>query len=241
MPTVLLVEDNRTLSLGLKRHLESDGFTVEAAFAAASGLRSARRVQPDVIILDLMLPDEEGYAVLRALRAEGSRTPVLVLTARTAEEEVLEAFRLGADDYVRKPFRVRELIARLRVLMRRVDPMPPHAQRSAVAEVIRFGSVSVNTRMCTVERYGTSVPLRPKEYDLLVALLQRDGAVVSRAELLRSVWGYDPLARSRTVDTHILELRRKLEEEPNDPAFILTVRTRGYRLRRSEEPSSRAP
>lgn len=239
---VLIVEDDRTIALGLAQHLRHTGYEVALAGTGGVALEALRRTPPTLVILDLMLPDVDGFEVLRALRAGGDDTPVLVLTARDSESHTLQGFRLGADDYVVKPFRVREVLARVAALLRRAaatrpDPGAPLAPLSPVAPGapelpprLTFGAVDVDTRACRVRRAGQFVALRPKEYDLLLALLARHGEVVSRATLLREVWGYDPMVVSRTVETHILELRRKLEREPSRPVHILTVRTRGYRL-----------
>jgi DNA-binding response OmpR family regulator len=240
---VLVVEDDRTIARGLAQHLAHGGYEVALAGTGREALDVVRRTPPALVILDLMLPDVDGLEVLRALRAGGDRTPVLVLTARDAESSTLEGFRLGADDYVVKPFRVREILARVGALLRRAAAVrsdqhamalaPPPLGTEATTAVptrFRFGAVEVDTGTCRVHRAGQPVALRPKEYALLLALLARRGAVVSRATLLREVWGYDPLVVSRTVETHVLELRRKLEPDPNRPVHILTVRTRGYRL-----------
>lgn len=233
MTTVLVVEDNRTLAFGLSHHLERDGFEVAVAYTGEGALRAARRLRPDLIVLDFMLPDIDGLEVLRILRAEGMPSPVLMLTARSGEEDVVRAFVVGVDDYVRKPFRIREVLARIRALLRRAQGAPPAEAPEAPPPPapITFGSVEIRPDSCTVLRDGQPVDLRPKEYDLLLALASRGGNVASRADLLREVWGYAPAMQSRTLDTHVLELRRKLESNPNEPAFLLTVRTRGYRLR----------
>ncbi|MDB4914133.1 MAG: response regulator receiver [Gemmatimonadetes bacterium] len=240
---VLIVEDDRTIALGLAQHLRHAGYHVMLAGTGGAALEAVRRTPPALVILDLMLPDLDGFEVLRTWRARGDQMPVLVLTARDSESHAVQGFGLGADDYVAKPFRVREVLARVAALLRRAtgtrpDPGAPLAPSwvpgpRAVPELpprLRFGNIDVDTRACAVRRNGQPVPLRPKEYDLLVALLARRGEVVSRSTLLRDVWGYDPMVVSRTVETHILELRRKLEAEPSRPVHILTVRTRGYRL-----------
>jgi DNA-binding response OmpR family regulator len=179
-------------------------------------------------VLDLMLPDTDGYRVLRALRDAGDATPVLVLTALDAEADKVRGFRFGADDYVTKPFGLMELLARLDALLRRAH-MGSRAP-AAVAKPLRFGDVVVYPATHTVTRGGEVVALRPKEFELLLALLRRDGGVVSRVELLKEVWTYDDSVVTRTVDTHVAELRRKLERDPANPEFLLTVRKAGYRL-----------
>jgi DNA-binding response OmpR family regulator len=181
------------------------------------------------MILDLMLPGMDGYRVLRALRSEGFERPVLILTARGEEADKVIGFRNGADDYVTKPFGVLELLARIEALLRRT-PGAPRPQAVPPAE--RFGDVEVDRAARTVTRRGIPVYLAPMEFELLLALLQRKGAVASRQDLMREVWGHSAVVVSRTVDTHIAELRRKLEHDPAEPRHILTVRKAGYRLER---------
>lgn len=227
MKRVILIEDNRNLAVGLRNNLEIEGYVVELAMDGASGLALARRTPVDVIILDLMLPELDGYRVLRALRDEGCDTPILILSARGEETDKVLGFQLGADDYVAKPFGLLELMARVEALTRRGST---RRAPTRLAERARFGGVMVDPSTRTVRRDGVEVPLRPKEFDLLAALLQRRGDVVSRDELLHEVWGYATEVFSRTVDTHVAELRRKLEPEPARPRHILTVRKAGYRL-----------
>jgi DNA-binding response OmpR family regulator len=227
---ILLVEDNANLALGLRNNLEIEGYQVDVARDGVAGLAMARDGVHDLVILDLMLPRMDGYRVLEALREDGHAMPVLVLTARGEEAEKVLGFRLGADDYVTKPFGLMELLARVRVHLRRAR----EASRSARAPLpacVRFGDVEVEPETHAVRRAGVPVALRPKEFDLVVALLRRQGGVVSRLELLREVWGYSDEVVSRTVDTHVAEVRRKLEDDPTEPRYLLTVRKAGYRLR----------
>jgi DNA-binding response OmpR family regulator len=221
---VLLIEDNEKLALGLRHNLEFEGYQVAAAGDAATGLAVARGEPFDLVILDLMLPDMNGYRVLEQLREWGRNTPVLILTALGEEADKVRGFRLGADDYVTKPFGLMELMARVDALIRR-------AQRGAPAPPppLKVGDVTVNPTTRAVYRGAEVVSLRPKEFELLLALLRRGGAVATRPELLAEVWGYDESVMSRTVDTHIAELRRKLEDDPASPRLILTVLKTGYR------------
>ncbi|MFO8173335.1 MAG: response regulator transcription factor [Longimicrobiales bacterium] len=230
MARLLVVEDNSDLAFGLSTVLEFEGHQVEVAENGETGLQRAREANPHLIILDLMLPEKSGYDVLRELRMEGILTPVLILTARGQESDVIMGFDLGADDYVTKPFSTLELVARVRALLRRIRPeagvgggaMPRH----------RFGDVEIRPAARTVFKGGEPVELTPKEFELLVALLRRGGAVASRSELLREVWEYgNAEILTRTVDVHIAELRRKLEDDPGNPAHILTARKAGYRLK----------
>lgn len=226
MTRILVVEDNADLAYGLRNNLEIEGYEVEVVEDGTRGLARARDGGPDLIILDLMLPGMDGYRVLRKLRDEGRRMPILILTARGEEADKVRGLRLGADDYVTKPFGVLELLARVEAVLRR--SAPPDGERAAPPE--RFGDVEVVPASHSVLRKGRPVPLTPKEFELLVALLKRRGAVATRMELLTEVWGYSAAVLSRTVDTHVAELRRKLEIDPGMPEHILTVRKAGYRL-----------
>jgi two-component system, OmpR family, alkaline phosphatase synthesis response regulator PhoP len=221
---LLVIEDNPDLAFGLRNNFEIEGYEVDVAEDGLIGLERARRWAPDLILLDLMLPGMDGYRVLRTLRADGNETPVLILTARGEEADKVMGFRHGADDYVTKPFGVLELIARVEALLRRTR----RADHDPVAE--RFGEITIERACRLVLKEGETVNLAPLEFDLLLALYDRRGAVATRHELLREVWGHQATVVSRTVDTHILELRKKLERDPARPRHILTVRKTGYRL-----------
>lgn len=240
---ILLIEDNGDLAYGLRNNLEIEGYRVELAEDGQEGLDRARSSEPDLIILDLMLPELNGYRVLQALRRDGYETPVLILTARGEETDKVLGFRLGADDYVTKPFGVLELLARVDALLRRTgrgnglggrgrapEAEDPDEPASGGRGRIEFGDVVVEPAARTVHKAGEEVSLTPKELDLLLALVQRDGVVASRLELMRDVWGHRAAVVSRTVDTHISELRKKLEDDPASPAHILTVHKAGYRF-----------
>jgi DNA-binding response OmpR family regulator len=226
MPRILIVEDNPDLAYGLRTGLEIEGYDVQVAEDGETGLDRARSWGPDLVMLDLMLPGMDGYRVLRTMREGGSDVPVLILTARGEEADKVLGFRLGADDYVTKPCGVLELLARVGALLRRSRI----AERAGADGIERFGSVEINPASRTVTREGTPVALSPKEFDLLLALVRRRGAVASRVELLREVWGHRVEVMTRTVDIHIAELRRKLEHDPSQPRHILTVWKAGYRL-----------
>ena len=226
MSRILVIEDNADLAFGLRNNFEIEGYEVDVAEDGLLGLERARNGSPDLILLDLMLPGMDGYRVLRSLRADGIDTPVLILTARGEEADKVMGFRHGADDYVTKPFGVLELLARVEALLRRTMRGKPAATRAAD----RFGAITIERASRLVRRDGDSVNLAPLEYDLLLALYDRRGAVASRHELMREVWGHQAAVVSRTVDTHILELRKKLERDPTRPRHILTVRKSGYRL-----------
>jgi two-component system alkaline phosphatase synthesis response regulator PhoP len=221
---LLLVEDNADLAYGLRNNLEIDGHVVETVETGEAALEHVRHRRPDLVVLDLMLPNLDGYQVLRRIRAEGFDMPVLILTARTQETDKVLGFRLGADDYVTKPFGVLEVLARIGALLRRAN------RYAALKAVERFGDVEINQETRTVKRGNQPVDLAPMEFALLMALVSRRGATASRLDLLREVWGHSAAVVTRTVDTHIAELRRKLEADPARPVHILTVRKVGYRL-----------
>jgi DNA-binding response OmpR family regulator len=223
---ILIIEDNATIADGIRMNLALEGYLVEVALTGERGLTQARRWDPHLVILDLMLPGLDGYTVLRTLREEGREMPVLILSARGAETDRLRGFRLGADDYVVKPFSLPELLARVAVMLRRHAP----DERAIATRTWSFGDVVVDAGTREVLRDANVVLMRPKEFDLLLALLRRDGRVATRAELLDEVWRYEADVVSRTVDVHILELRRKLEADPAQPRHVLTVRKTGYRL-----------
>ena len=229
MSRILLVEDNRDLAFGLRNNLEIEGYEVETAETGRAGLEAFHRTNPDLLILDLMLPELDGFRVLRSLRKEGHSTPILVLTAKGEEADKVRGLRMGADDYVTKPFGLLELLARVEAILRRAKTGRPGG--SDAMGVQRFGAIEVDPAARTVCRGPQAVELSPKEFDLLLALLHARGAVVSRLQLMREVWGYSAAVVSRTVDTHIAELRRKLEENPAAPRHIITVRKTGYRIK----------
>jgi two-component system, OmpR family, alkaline phosphatase synthesis response regulator PhoP len=224
MTRVLVVEDNADLAFAVTTALQSEGFDVAVASTGPEGVARARSRDAELIILDLMLPGFDGYRVLRTLRDDGINTPILVLTARGEEADKVRGLRLGADDYVTKPFGAMELLARVDALLRR-------SRLSAPAPILdHFGDVEVNRAARTVKRRGEPVALAPKEFDLLIALMDRAGAVASRGDLLSAVWGYSQDVSTRTVDLHVSELRAKLEPNPAQPVHIITVRKTGYRF-----------
>lgn len=229
MTRILVIEDNEDLAFGLRNNLEIEGYQVDAVSNGEDGLEAAAKSTPDLVLLDLMLPKMDGFRVLHALRQRGFSNPVLILTARGEEADKVRGLQLGADDYVTKPFGVLELLARIEALLRRSqrDAAGADAEREPVLE---FGDVTIDRAARTVHRGGEPVSLTPKEFDLLIALLERKGAVANRVDLMKEVWGYQAAVLSRTVDTHIAELRRKIERDQSDPVHILTVRKAGYRL-----------
>jgi DNA-binding response OmpR family regulator len=224
MTTILLIEDNRGYAAMLASNLEREGYEVLVAETGADGLDKARRARADLIILDLMLPVMNGFTVLQRLRDEGHHTPVLVMTALGTEEEKLRGFGLGADDYVVKPCGLLEILARVRALLKRGGATGEPRSETSV------GDLSIDFAARTVRRAGVAITLRPKEFDLLAALVRHRGRVMSRAELLREVWGYTSGTQSRTVETHLAALRERLGDDPQSPRYIVTVRRAGYRL-----------
>lgn len=223
---VLLVEDNADLAFGLQRNLEFEGYRVHVARDGRRGLELAMSAEYDLMILDLMLPGTDGMTLLQEMRDAGVDTPVLILSAKSEELDKVRGLRTGADDYLTKPFGVLELIARVEAILRRAR----HEDGRRQADTYRFGTVEVDLASRTVRANGDDVPVTPRELELLVALLRAEGAAVSRPDLLRDVWGHKASVETRTVDTHIGELRRKLEPDPSRPRHILTVRKFGYRI-----------
>ena len=225
MSRILLIEDNRDYAATLASNLEREGYEVETAASGTDGLRAAKARSPDLIILDLLLPAMSGFTVLQRLRDEGRDTPVLIMTALGTEEEKLRGFGLGADDYVVKPCGLREILARVRALLKRASPGASEARPPT-----RVGDLSIDFDARVVRRGTAEIALRPKEFDLLAALVRHRGRVVSRAELLREVWGYAAGTESRTVETHLAALRERLSDDPSSPRYVVTVRRAGYRL-----------
>ena len=225
MTAILLIEDNRDYAATLATNLEREGYDVSIAASGTDGLDRARAEQPDLIILDLMLPAISGYTVLQRLRDTGHGTPVLIMTALGAEEDKLRGFGLGADDYVVKPCGLREILARVRALLKRGGngSSVPRAE-------MQIGDLSIDFAARIVRRGETTLALRPKEFDLLAALVRHRGRVVSRTELLSEVWGYAAGTESRTVETHLAALRQRLGDDTKESRYIVTVRGAGYRL-----------
>lgn len=221
--SILLVEDEQALRTTLSDRLRSEGYVVDTAVDGQEGFDKAANVPFDLIILDVMLPRRSGLDVCRDIRKAGMATPILILTVRNETVDKVVGLKLGADDYVTKPFEGAELLARIEVLLRRV---PIHAGQG----IYEFGPIRVDVRGAQVTRDGKPVYLTAREFQLLRYLIQRVGSSVSREELLRSVWGYSTDAFTRTVDTHIVSLRQKLEENPKRPELILTVSGFGYRF-----------
>ncbi len=224
MKKVLVVDDEPTLVATLKYNLEGAGYEVLTAENGESALLVARSRRPDLVVLDLMLPIMDGLEVCRLLRRDMSM-PILILTAKTEEVDKIVGLELGADDYVTKPFSMRELLARVRALLRRSETVSED-----VAEVVISGDLELNPRSRVVSRDGKALPLRPKEYDLLAFLMFNRRHVFTREQLLHRVWGYEDALETRTVDVHVTWLRQKIEDVPGRPTRLITVRGTGYRF-----------
>lgn len=221
---ILVVDDEPTLVATLKYNLEREGYQVITASDGESALSEARAVRPDLIILDLMLPGLDGLGVCRVLRREMT-VPILMLTAKTEEVDKVVGLELGADDYVTKPFSMRELMARVRALLRRAET-PPGDE----ADVRTSGNLVVDLRRREATLGGQALPLKPKEFELLVFFLRNRGRAFTREQLLNQIWGFDFVGDSRTVDVHISWLRQKIEDNAAKPTRLITVRGVGYRF-----------
>jgi two-component system alkaline phosphatase synthesis response regulator PhoP len=217
------VDDEPAIVRGLEDNLRFEGYQTVSATNGEDGLALALSDAPDLVLLDIMMPKMSGWDVCRQLRGRGVDVPVIMLTARGAEVDRVLGLELGADDYVTKPFSLRELLARVRAVLRRPGPRQKF-------EEFAFGDVRIRLRGRQVFRAGREVRLTRKEFDLLVFLVEHRGEVVTRERLLDEVWGYERFPTTRTVDTHVLRLRRKFEADPDRPAWILTVHGQGYKF-----------
>jgi two-component system response regulator RegX3 len=225
--TILVVEDEPTLRETLAEALESDGFTVRTAGDGPAAVESFRERQPDLVLLDLMLPGMSGLEVTRALRSD-SVVPIVMLTARDSEVDKVVGLELGADDYMTKPFSLRELSARIRAIFRRTDQLGA----TQLPPLLDLGSVRVDLAGHRLMHDGREIPVKPKVFELLSFLLRHPGQVMTRDQLLEHVWGYDYPGETRTVDVHVHWLRSAIEADPANPTIIQTVRGVGYVLRR---------
>jgi DNA-binding response OmpR family regulator len=223
MTRILIIEDDPAILRGLADNLGCESYDVVTAADGEQGYSLARGRKPDLIVLDLMLPRMSGYEVCRKLRAEGVMTPIVMLTARGDEADRIVGLDLGADDYITKPFSIRELLARIRAVLRRAQ-----VQNAQPAE-LRFGNVTVDFRRYEAQKNGRPVELTRKEFGLLRLLAARSGEPVTRDDLLNQVWGYDATPTTRTVDNHVASLRAKLEDNPSDPRHLFTVHGVGYK------------
>jgi two-component system alkaline phosphatase synthesis response regulator PhoP len=225
---VLFVEDEQALQMTVGDRLRNEGYAVEYAGNGDEGFEKATQLPFDLIILDVMLPKRDGFDVCKGIREAGLITPILMLTARGQTGDKVSGLKIGADDYVTKPFNMLELMARVEALMRRA-PIRPAAQTQA--GIVDFGSIRVDLLGTEATRDGKPVNLSAREFQLLRYLLEHRGATLSREELLKQVWGYSADMYTRTVDVHVASLRQKLEDDPKQPQFILTVQGFGYKFK----------
>ncbi len=223
--SILVIEDEPDLRAGLKHNLELENYVVDTAATGTEGLAKAKSMEPSLILLDLMLPELSGLEVLRQLRVEGNVTPVIILSAKGQDHEKVEGLELGADDYVSKPFGLEELTARIRAVLRRGKPTESDPQT-----VYEFKNLTVDFRRFTVTRNGDEFQLSRYEAEILRMLIGKRGQVVTRKDLLTKVWGYVHLPTTRTVDNHIARLRKKVEDDVENPIHVQTVHGLGYRF-----------
>jgi two-component system alkaline phosphatase synthesis response regulator PhoP len=222
MTRILVVEDEPDIALGLDEDLTLEGYSVEIARDGETALRRGREQPFDLILLDVMLPRKDGFQVCRDLRRTGVRTPIILLTAKTQEAEKVLGLELGADDYVTKPFSPLELCARIKAVLRRATPPAP--------ELYRFGDFEVDFTRCELRRAGTVIEITPLEFKLLAAFIRSRGRVLSRQQLFEQVWSRDVFCSERVVDTHISNLRKKIEPDPAQPRYLTCLRGLGYRF-----------
>ena len=221
---ILIVEDEPAMVAGLRDNFEYEGYEVISAGDGVTGLERALKDSPDLVVLDVMMPRLSGLDVCKQLKAQRPAVPIIMLTARGQEIDKVVGLELGADDYVTKPFSVRELMARVKAVLRRSSPTMP------AQEIYRFSDVEVNVRSNEVRRNGELIDLSSKEFALLAYFIAHPVETLSRDRLLDAVWGYENYPSTRTVDTHIVHLRQKLEPNPEEPRFILTVHGSGYKF-----------
>jgi len=221
---ILIVEDEPAMVAGLRDNFEYEGYEVISAGDGAEGLKRALSDNPDLVVLDVMMPRMSGLDVCKQLKAERPSIPIIMLTARGQEIDKVVGLELGADDYVTKPFSIRELMARVKAVLRRVSPTAP------APEIYRFSDVEVNVRTNQVLRGGLPIELSSKEFALLAYFVAHPAETLTRDRLLDAVWGYENYPNTRTVDTHIVHLRQKVEPNPEEPRFILTVHGSGYKF-----------
>ena len=224
MGKILIVEDEPDMVLGLKDNFEFEGYEVLTASDGQSGLERARSAKPDLVVLDIMLPKLSGLEVCKTLRGEGFEQPIIMLTARGQEIDTVVGLELGADDYVTKPFSIRELLARVRAILRRTDGSKKRLAR------YRFSDVELDFEAYRAKKGEAALELSPREFELLRYLIERKGETVTRDKLLEDVWGYESYPSTRTVDTHIAKLRAKIGDSGSDPRYILTIHGVGYKF-----------
>ncbi|MFA6456638.1 MAG: response regulator transcription factor [Bacteroidota bacterium] len=224
MTKILIIEDDPAILRGLQEGLSEERMTILTAADGEQGFRSAMREQLDLIILDLMLPSKNGIDICRDLRTKGNHTPILMLTSKKHEADKVLGLEIGADDYMTKPFGIRELIARIHVLLRRKQNIDGSLQSA------QFGEISVDFVKQELFKGKKAVKLSAKEFELLRYFVEHHGNVISRDQLLDDIWGYDVTPTTRTVDNYILSLRKKIERDPSNPKHLITIHTAGYKF-----------
>ena len=224
--TVLIVDDEKAIVDILEYNLKKDGYDTLKAYDGTEGLRMIREENPDLVLLDVMLPEMDGFEVCRTVRADGNNVPVIMITAREEETDKVFGLENGADDYITKPFSMRELLARVKVNMRRTAM--PVQQSASEGEILRVRDLEIDIRRHIVMRRGEELDLTEREYEMLCYLAKEPGKVISRQELMRAVWQYEYLGDLRTVDVAVRRLREKLETNPAEPGYVMTKRGAGY-------------
>jgi two-component system alkaline phosphatase synthesis response regulator PhoP len=224
MSKILIVEDEPDMAMGLRDNFEFEGYEVTTASDGPAGLEKARQVRPDLLVLDVMLPKMSGLEVCKTLRGEGYAGPILMLTARGQEIDKVVGLELGADDYVTKPFSIRELLARVKAILRRTEGKAKRLAR------YQFSDVELDFEAYKATKGGEPLELSPREFELLRYLIERKGETVTRDQLLEDVWGYESYPSTRTVDTHIAKLRAKIGDSGSEPRYILTIHGMGYKF-----------
>ena len=237
MTRVLIVEEDSSLVLGLSTALENEGYEVEVGRTGPEGLKLALEGHPDLILLDLMLPGMSGFEICKRIRDRRIKAKIIMLTSRAEEDDRVLGLELGADDYVTKPFSLRELLARLRAHLRSGEPTMPLGSPVPMPTEFRFGDILVDFRRHELRRANRPAPVTSREFRLLEYLIRHPGEVVTRAQLLDEVWDHDLGQTTRTVDNHILRLRKHIEPDPENPRYIRTVRGTGYLF----DPDPRTP
>jgi len=228
--TILIVEDDQNIVKLVSMHLKDQGFETEHAATGPQGLKQSLEHDYDLIILDIMLPGMDGLEICRRLRAEQKPTPILMLTAKSEEIDKVVGLELGADDYITKPFSIREFIARVKAVTRRAQALQEEKEAGYEEETIQYGDLIIDVKKRRVSLEGTTVELTPKEFDLLLMFAQNPGVAFNRQQLLEGVWGYQFEGYNHTVNSHINRLRNKIEKDPANPRFIKTVWGYGYRF-----------
>ncbi len=224
MKKILIIEDEVNMIEGLRFNLEARDYIVIASQDGETGLKRAVEEQPDLIILDLMLPGINGYEVCKKLKESNPEIPIVMLTAKSQESDIITGLDLGADDYITKPFSILELLARINAMLRR------SGTNSTIPDLFQFRNIEINFRKYEAFKDGKTLKMSPREYEILHYLLERKGEVVTRDDLLNQVWGYESFPYTRTIDAHIATLRKKIEERPEEPEMIITIHGKGYKF-----------